>query len=252
MDTIDWHAVKVLARKEVEQLMQLKKPTIFIIVVSILIFLVFPVLTPILTFLGYPPAGRSLLEGMRYLARLLMPMFLLYPPMITNVIVTDSFAGEKERKTIESLLLLPCSTTLLVLAKVIVALVPAFLFIIGSFLSIGIISNISIAGYSSMIIFNEVEWYMMIFLAAPLFIIMFNFCGILASIVAHNVKSAQFLAGISSIPLLLMIMVIAVNSITLTPGILLLLSGACLLVDICQFCACIRTFDREKFVLQSD
>jgi hypothetical protein len=225
MDTIDWHAVKVLARKEVEQLMQLKKPTIFIIVVSILIFLVFPVLTPILTFLGYPPAGRSLLEGMRYLARLLMPMFLLYPPS---------------------------STTSLVLAKVIVALVPAFLFIIGSFLSIGIISNISIAGYSSMIIFNEVEWYMMIFLAAPLFIIMFNFCGILASIVAHNVKSAQFLAGIPSIPLLLMIMVIAVNSITLTPGILLLLSGACLLVDICQFCACIRTFDREKFVLQSD
>jgi ABC-type transport system involved in multi-copper enzyme maturation permease subunit len=252
MDKIDWHAVKVLARKEVQQVLNIKKPTVYILVTSILLLFVMPLLIPILTALGYPPSGRPLLEGIKYFAWLLMPEFLYFPAIITNALVTDSFAGEKERKTIETLLVLPCSNTALILAKVIVALVPGLIFIFGGFLSIGIISNISIASYGLLIIFNEEVWYITILLAAPMFAVLFILVGILSSIVARGVKGAQGLSAIPTVPFLFMQMTIAINNITLTQSILFAMSGMCLLASIGLFLSCLRAFDREKFLLQAD
>ena len=90
------------------------------------------------------------------------------------------------------------------------------------------------------------------FLAAPIFVMMYNLYGILASIVARSVKGAQFLAGIPSAPQLVMLMVITVENITLTTSILLALSGTCLLINLGLYWLCLRAFDREKFLLQSD
>jgi ABC-type transport system involved in multi-copper enzyme maturation permease subunit len=252
MDKIDWHAVKVLARKEIQQVLDFKKPTVFFIGASIMVLVVLPVLVPILDALGYQPSGRSLLEGIKVLAWVEMYEFMLYPALITGALVTDSFAGEKERKTIETLLVLPCSNTTLVLAKVIVALVPGLMFIFGGFLSIGIIFNISIARYGLLVVFNEGVWYITIFLTAPLIAVLFILIGILSSILARGAKGANNLVAIPSIPLLFAIMASAVNNITLTPSILLAMSGACLLVNICLFWLCLRAFDREKFLLQAD
>ncbi len=45
------------------------------------------------------------------------PLYLLMPTMVANVIAADSFAGEKERKTLEALLYSPVSDRELYLAK---------------------------------------------------------------------------------------------------------------------------------------
>ena len=49
---------------------------------------------------------------------LLAPLFLIVPLMVSAVLAADAFAGEKERKTLETLLHLPISDRDLFFAKV--------------------------------------------------------------------------------------------------------------------------------------
>lgn len=66
-------------------------------------------------------------QQLAYLAAnyLLAPLFLLIPLMTASVISADSFAGEKERGTLESLLFSPVDLPSLFLGKVTAALLPA-------------------------------------------------------------------------------------------------------------------------------
>ncbi len=72
--------------------------------------------------LALPPSERlvTLVNGY-----MLAPMLLIVPLMVSAVLAADAFAGEKERKTMESLLLLPVSDRDLFIAKVLGAFVPA-------------------------------------------------------------------------------------------------------------------------------
>jgi ABC-2 type transport system permease protein len=55
---------------------------------------------------------------------LLAPLFLIVPLMVSAVLAADAFAGEKERRTMESLLHLPVRDRDLFLAKVLAAFIP--------------------------------------------------------------------------------------------------------------------------------
>ena len=59
------------------------------------------------------------------LGYLLSPLLLVIPLMVSAVLAADAFAGEKERRTLEGLLLLPIADRDLFLAKVLSAYVPA-------------------------------------------------------------------------------------------------------------------------------
>ena len=56
---------------------------------------------------------------------LLAPLFLIVPLMVSAVLAADAFAGEKERKTLESLLHLPIADRDLFFAKLLTAFLPA-------------------------------------------------------------------------------------------------------------------------------
>jgi len=59
------------------------------------------------------------------LGYLLAPLFLIVPLMVSAVIAADAFAGEKERRTLETLLHLPMSDRDLFVAKLLTAYLPA-------------------------------------------------------------------------------------------------------------------------------
>jgi len=56
---------------------------------------------------------------------LLAPLFLIVPLMVSAVLAADAFAGEKERKTLETLLHLPLRDRDLYLAKLFAAFIPS-------------------------------------------------------------------------------------------------------------------------------
>src|SRR5690606_18550844 len=71
---------------------------------------------------GLDPAQQVVVLGLVYL---LAPLFLIVPLMVASVLAADSFAGEKERGTLEALVYSPISDRDLMLAKMLSAWLPA-------------------------------------------------------------------------------------------------------------------------------
>jgi ABC-2 type transport system permease protein len=73
-------------------------------------------------------AGMTVSQVMVYVMAVYFfaPFFLIIPLMASSVIASDSFAGEKERKTIEALLATPISDGELFFGKMLVSFVPSY------------------------------------------------------------------------------------------------------------------------------
>jgi ABC-type Na+ efflux pump permease subunit len=88
--------------------------------------------------LAAPPAEQLIILVNGYL---LAPLFLIVPLMVSAVLAADAFAGEKERRTLESLLHLPVSDQDLFVAKLAVSFLPALLVSWVGFLCFAVVSN---------------------------------------------------------------------------------------------------------------
>jgi ABC-type Na+ efflux pump permease subunit len=95
------------------------------------------------------------------------PFFLIIPLMASSVISSDSFAGEKERKTIESLLETPLTDGELFLGKVLVAFVPSMLITIASFAIYTAVVDFYALQFLGFLILPNVTWILLIFGLAP-------------------------------------------------------------------------------------
>jgi ABC-type Na+ efflux pump permease subunit len=98
---------------------------------------------------------------------LLAPLCLIVPLMVSAVLAADAFAGEKERKTLESLLHLPLADRDLFVAKLLSAFVPAVAISWIGFLCFAITSNA--VGWSVLhrIFIPTGNWLVVILWVAP-------------------------------------------------------------------------------------
>lgn len=148
---MNWRSIWTIAKKDLKEVRQNKVawgpgivvPLIFAIIMP-LMFIILPQVIPVedvqrelgdmdVMLRAMPPALQSLFEGksleqmfVLYMAGfMLAPLFLIMPLMFSTVIGSDSFVGERERKTMEALLYAPTSDMELFLGKVLAAVIPA-------------------------------------------------------------------------------------------------------------------------------
>ncbi len=95
------------------------------------------------------------------------PMFLIFPLMFSTVIAAESFAGERERKTMEALLYTPASDTELFLGKVVAGVTPSLLITWVSFILYILVLNVAAWPYFGYIWFPLPSWYPLIFWISP-------------------------------------------------------------------------------------
>src|SRR5690606_8471914 len=98
---------------------------------------------------------------------LLAPLFLIVPLMVSAVLAADAFAGEKERKTLESLLHLPIADRDMFYAKLLVAFIPAILVSWIGFLLFCVVSNTVAWPVLHRIFVPTRLWMVMILWVAP-------------------------------------------------------------------------------------
>jgi len=98
---------------------------------------------------------------------LLAPLFLIVPLMVSAVLAADAFAGEKERKTLESLLHLPMTDREIFVAKLLMAYVPAVLLSWIGFVCFAIVTNTVAWPVMHRIFIPTKLWGVMIFWVAP-------------------------------------------------------------------------------------
>jgi len=141
----DWTAIRVVIAKDLKAVRRSKAIVLPMIIVPTVLLIALPVGlglfarnaptgsvssaldSPLLHRLVGPithlPAREQLV--VLVLGYLLSPLLLVIPLMVSAVLAADAFAGEKERRTLEGLLLLPIDDRDIFLAKVLSAYLPA-------------------------------------------------------------------------------------------------------------------------------
>jgi ABC-2 type transport system permease protein len=143
----NWGAIGLVIRKDLTAVRRSKAIVLPMILVPVILIVVLPVSVGLLArnaptdqidtalssplvrdlvrpILDLPERERIVVLVLGYL---LSPLLLVIPLMVSAVLAADAFAGEKERRTLESLLHLPVNDRDLFLAKVLGAFLPAVL-----------------------------------------------------------------------------------------------------------------------------
>jgi ABC-type Na+ efflux pump permease subunit len=271
---MNWKRIFTIANKDIYEARQNKAVALPIMIVPLVFILVLP-LTFILismdpsmsgsltsdpdtakmfemmpAFMTQATQGMNVSQSFVYLflGYFFAPFFLILPIMFSTVIASESFAGERERKTIEALLYTPATDTELFLGKVLAAFIPAILITWVSFAAYILVLNG--VGYPLMqrLWFPLTNWYPLIFWVSPAL----SLLGISATVLISSKVQTFMGAYQTSASLVLVVIALMVGQITgvlyLSVGISLLVGLALWMIDAVLVYLAIHTFGREKLL----
>jgi ABC-type Na+ efflux pump permease subunit len=140
-----------------------------------------------------------------FLVYMLAPMFLILPLMVSSVIAADSFAGEKERKTLEALLYTPTSDRELFTAKLLGAWIAAIAVALIGFVIYSITVNASAWPTIGRIFFPNWMWIALIFWVTPAVAGLGLVVMVFVSVRAQGFQDAYQMGGMVVLPVLLLV-----------------------------------------------
>ena len=133
---------------------------------------------------------------------LLAPLFLIVPLMVASVLAADAFAGEKERRTLETLLHIPIPDRDLFYAKVLGAFLPAVAVSWIGFVAFAIVSNTIAWPILHRIFVPTGLWLIVIFWVAPAVAALGMGVMVRVSARARSAQEANQLGGAVILPLI--------------------------------------------------
>jgi ABC-type Na+ efflux pump permease subunit len=160
---------------------------------------------------------------------LLGSMFLLIPVINSMMIALNSFVGEKERGTLESLLFAPITVKELFVGKVLSAFVPTMVLTIGSFILFGVITTVITYPMFDGFIFPNTNWLLLVFWLAPIITLFTILIEVLVSARSKSFQEAQQIGGLVILPIVALFVGQATGMLIISP-IILLVVGLLLLV----------------------
>ncbi len=102
-----------------------------------------------------------------FLVYLFAPMYLILPLMVSSVVAADSFAGEKERRTLEALAYTPTTDRELLLAKMLGGWLPGVMVGIGAFLVYTVVADLVAWQVAGRLILPNLFWVLLAFWVGP-------------------------------------------------------------------------------------
>lgn len=216
----DWVAIRTIMRKDITAVRRSKSITIPMILVPIVLLVVLPVVLGNIARSVDPgaalssPLVKDLLGAISDLPEreqlpvlvlqlLLSPLLLVIPLMVSAVLAADAFAGEKERRTLESLLHLPVTDRDLFLAKLLGAFVPALVITWAGTLLYGVVANVIAWPVTQRLIIPFSQWSLMMAWVAPAVALLAIGLLVLVSSRAKTTQEANQLGGAVILPLIL-------------------------------------------------
>lgn len=180
---------------------------------------------------------------------LFAPFFLIIPVMASSVIASDSFAGEKERKTIEALLATPLSDSELFLGKILVSFVPSMIITLVSFAIYStVVDLLSFQLFNGVLLLPNFTWIMMIFGLTPAVALASIGLTVMISARVKGFREAQQISVVLLIPILLLIFAQITGAIFFGPTVIAALLVAFVMFDILVFYLGVRLFGREEIL----
>lgn len=161
--------------------------------------------------MAHPPDERLVVLVLGYLVA---PLFLIVPLMVSAVTASDTFAGEKERRTLETLLHLPVRDRDLYVAKLLGGFLPATAVSWVGFVLFAVLANVVCWPVMGRVFLPTWTWAIVIVWLAPAVAALGLGVMVRVSIRVSNTQEAQQLGGVVVLPLV----VVAVGQ---TTGLLL-------------------------------
>jgi len=218
---IDWSAVRAVIGKDVDAVRRSKAIVLPMLIVPFLLLVVLPLV------IGIAARSQSSIDVSKFLSNipgdlarpilrlpvrqqlvvlvngyLLAPLFLIVPLMVSAVLAADAFAGEKERKTLETLLHLPLSERDLFIAKLLAAFVPAVVLSWVGFVCFAVVTNTVAWPVMHRIFVPTRLWLVMIFWVAPAVAALGLGVMVRVSARARTTQEANQLGGAVILPLI--------------------------------------------------
>jgi ABC-type Na+ efflux pump permease subunit len=179
---------------------------------------------------------------------LMAPFFLIIPLLFSTIVGAESFAGEKERKTLEALIYTPATDAELFVGKVAAAVVPAVLVAWLCFVVYGVVVNA--AGWPVMgrVWFPTLQWWpLMLWVTPGLATLGVSLTVLISSRVSTFMEAYQMSAS-----LVLLVLVLLAGQLTgvlyLSVGVSLLAGLAIWVVSAVSLWFAIRTFSRTAIL----
>lgn len=177
------------------------------------------------------------------------PFFLIIPLMASSVIASDSFAGEKERRTIEALLATPISDSELFLGKILVSFIPSMMVTVVSFLIYSsLVDLLSFTIFDGRLLLPNLVWVMLIFGLAPTVALASIGLTVMISAKVKGFREAQQISAILLIPILILVFGQVSGAIIFGPIVVGALIGAFAIVDLLTFYIGVKMFKREEIL----
>jgi ABC-type Na+ efflux pump permease subunit len=171
----------------------------------------------------------------------------MIPLMTSSVIASDSFAGEKERRTIEALLATPISDGELFLGKILVSFIPSMAVTVASFLIYStVVDVVSFQIFHGRLLLPNLIWTMLIVGAAPTLALASIGLAVIISTRVRGFREAQQVNGILLVPILALIFGQISGATILGPGMVAVLISVFAVVDLVVFKVGVRMFRREE------
>ncbi len=181
---------------------------------------------------------------------LLAPLFLIVPLMVSVVLAADSFAGEKERKTIEVLLHLPISDRDLFLAKLLGSFVPAVIVSWVGFLCFALVTNTIAWPVMHRIFIPTRLWGVMILWVAPAVAALGLGIMVRVSARARTSQEANQLGGAVILPLIFIALGQATGLLLVALPVALTVGAVLWLVAFWLVRGGITRFSRDRIALR--
>ncbi|MGH7717962.1 MAG: ABC transporter permease subunit [Gemmatimonadaceae bacterium] len=268
---MNWRAIRAIVRKDLTVVRRSRAIMIPMIVVPILMLVVLPVTLSVLPALfdsaeglaelkdatdrlpeslrtrlaGYTPQQAWIMTIHDYL---LGPLFLLVPFMVASIIAADSFAGERERKTLEALLNAPAADLELFVAKVLAAWLPAMAVSVMGFGLYTVVANAAAWPVMGRVFFPNLTWMVLVFWVAPAFAVLALAGMVLVSLRVRGTQEAMQLGGFFVIPLLALIVGQINGLVLLGPSTMLVLGAVVWLLGALLLRHGARSFRRTKLI----
>lgn len=221
---VDWHAVRAVIIKDLTAIKRSKAVVLPMLLLPAVMLLGLPIAIGIIAANSAPVHVDQFLSGVPahladpilnlplreqsivlVLGYLIAPLFLIVPLMVSAVLAADAFAGEKERRTLETLLHLPISDRDLYLSKLLSAFIPAVAISWIGFACYVVVGNASAWPVMHRIFLPTKLWMVIIFWLAPAVAAFGLGVMVRVSARARTSQEANQLGGTVILPLVILV-----------------------------------------------
>ena len=267
------YIVQAIVRKDLKVVLQNKGVSVPLIVAPVIVLTLVPLMALAATsgemssadsaqlgkLLEIMPAGLQAAlagyDGVQKYAMFLLVyggavLYTLLPLMVVTTVASDSFAGEKERKTLEALLYTPATDWELLLGKLLSTWLPALGISWGGFVLYTVMANLAAWPVMGRVFFPTTMWVILAGWVAPAAAGLALGTMVLISSRARTFQSASQLAAVVVLPSFVMVGGSLIMVMCFGPWLMGLLGLALWAIDAALVWLGRRSFRRTKLATQ--